>query len=139
MLRREHALAPLHQAGILCNSKNPRAHVLRLAKLIVVLEDLEQRLLRDFFRILRLPAHHQAVVEDLRSEMFDEPVKGVRLARSQRPGEFDLSGPVQAMIVAPRTEPPSQFAADSAACCESSTCGRRAGPPPRVAAPARAQ
>ena len=91
LLRRgEHALTPLHQAGVAGDAKDPGAHPLRIAQLIDVLEDLEESVLRDLLGILALPAHQQQVLEDLGVEHFDEAVERSLAAGHEAARQFDF-------------------------------------------------
>lgn len=53
--------------------------MLRLTKLVRVLEHLEQSFLRHFFRVLPVTAHQPARVENLGTEVLDKPVERFRL------------------------------------------------------------
>jgi hypothetical protein len=97
--RRENALAALHEADVPGDAENPGPHMLGLAKLAEVFEDLEQRFLRDLFGVLRLAAHEPTIVEHLGSEMADESLEGFGLAGDKGARKFGLAWLVHATIV----------------------------------------
>jgi len=62
---RKLAAAALHQAQVLGDTQDPGAHAFRLAKLLEILEDPEERLLRYFFGIFTMAAHQPTVLRIL--------------------------------------------------------------------------
>jgi hypothetical protein len=96
---REEALAALHQAGVPGDAEYPRPHMLGLAELVEILEDLQQRILRDFLGILLPAAHQPAVMEDLGSKMIDESLKSAGFTVEHGTRQLGLTGPVHALIL----------------------------------------
>lgn len=62
----------------------------RFAKLLDVLEHLQQRLLRDLFGVLALPAHQVAVLEQPRAIGLHEQIERCGVAAQHSPGQVRL-------------------------------------------------
>jgi len=91
----KNTLPPLHQAGVLGNTKDPGTNPFGFSKLIEALENLYQRVLRHVFRIVALAAHQPTVMEDLGSEVLDEAIERFCIARYQSPRELNFDFPFQ--------------------------------------------
>ena len=100
----EDAAAAVHQADVFGDAKDPGADALRLAKLVEVVEDLEQGLLRDLFGILWTAADQPAVVKYLGAEVLDEFLEGIRLSGEQRASQVRLALFIHAPIVTRLTQ-----------------------------------
>jgi len=81
--RGEHALPPLHQAGVAGDAEDPGPHVRGLPKLIEVPKHVEQSVLSHVLGVLRMPADQHAVLKQPGVKGLDESIEGPQIAGYQ--------------------------------------------------------
>ena len=91
----ENALPPLHQAGVLSDSKNPRTNTFGFMETIEILKHVEQSLLRHFLGVFALAAHQPAIMKNLGAEVFHKAVKRLWFSGNQFPRQFNFEFPFQ--------------------------------------------